>query len=254
MGRPAIITLSVIIPCFNEAPNVDRLPETAFPYFSRQPYDTEYILVDDGSTDETARSMKALSGKNAAIKVISHEVNRGLGAAVISGLQAATGDAVVVLDADMTFDPAQVEALAAEYGEGVDCVVGSPSIGQFRDVPFIRRLMSNAVNRIYGILLGRKVTAASSIFRLYRRHSLLDLNLQRQSFDINAEILFGLIRAGRVVREVPVVLGTRRFGVSKINVSREIRNHLQMFVRIIAWRCRFYGRPAVDKSQSSGRD
>ncbi len=192
--------------------------------------------MDDGSRDSTYPSLTALQHQNPSLVVIHHPDNQGLGAALRTGFNRATGDAVLTLDGDLTFHPRQFPALLKAYEEGADCVLGSPLKGHLENVSLLRSALSHAVNFIYGILLGRPVTSASSIFRLYRATILKALPLESVSFDINAEILFHFIQRGKVVREVPATLTVRTQGVSKINFSREIFNHLKMFARIIGWR------------------
>jgi hypothetical protein len=143
---------------------------------------------------------------------------------------------VLTLDADLTFSPSEVPVLIAAYGLGVDCVMGSPIIGRMRGVPVVRRLLSHGVNAIYKSLLNRSFTGISSLFRLYRASVLKKLDLSCTSFDINAEILFGILAQGGNVVEVPATLGVRQSGVSKIKTSREIKNHLKMFSRILQWK------------------
>jgi dolichol-phosphate mannosyltransferase len=106
-------------------------------------------------------------------------------------------------------------------------------------VPLVRRLLSHGVNLAYRILLGRKITSTSSLFRLYRASAIKTLTLENRSFDINAEIVFKLIQSGANLVEVPVTLLTRTSGVSKISTAREIRNHLTLLVRVFCWRLGF---------------
>jgi len=84
--------------------------------------------------------------------------------------------------------------------------------------------------------MAQPVTAVSSICRLYRTEIVRALPLTSESFDINSEIIFQLLQAGAEIREIPSPLTVRKFGVSKISMGREIRNHFRMFARILFWR------------------
>lgn len=226
--------LSVVVPCHNEEGNLDRFPdEVAAVFQSLGAY--ELILIDDGSTDGTWAKMQELSEKFPVV-LVKNPGNRGMGASLRNGFEKASGDAIVTLDADLTFHPSQTKKLLEAFTDQTDCVMGSPILGTMDGVVPARRFLSEAVNSIYKILLGRNLTAVSSMFRLYRTSSLKSIGITSNSFDINAEILFKMIQKKMNVVEVPVSLERRRFGVSKINIAREIKNHLAMFLRILKWR------------------
>lgn len=231
--------LSVIIPCFQEKDNVKRFPSEVLEIFRRYPFDTEYLLVNDGSTDGSSEEINKLASSNPNVKVFNHPGNLGLGACLITAIPHASGDAILTLDADLTFHPREFAKLYEIYDENVDCVAGSPIAGKLEGVLLVRKVLTKGVNLIYRILLGKDVSAVSSIFRLYRASVLKGLELHSQSFQINAEILTLLIQENRVIREVPVTLTNRKFGRSKINFFREIRNHLRLFGRILIWRLGF---------------
>ena len=228
--------ISVIVPCYNEEENLRRLFPDLLPRLRGLGCELELVLVDDGSKDGTFHAMGDLVKKHPFIKIFRHSKNLGLGATLRTGFSLASGDAVVTLDSDMTFHPDEIPRLLAAYGPRVDCVMGSAFTGRMQGVHPVRRLLSWGVNWIYGRLLGKNFTAVSAVFRLYRASALKALKLQSNSFDINAEILYKLLASGAGVVEVPVTLGRRAYGVSKINVQREIRNHLKMFFRIMKWK------------------
>jgi dolichol-phosphate mannosyltransferase len=230
--------LSIILPCHNEEGNIALWETDLFPVIEKSGIPAEYLVIDDASTDGTLKAAEGLASRRREVKVLRHTWNRGLGAGVRTGLAASTGDAVLTLDSDLTFSPALLPTLLAAFDENVDCVCASPFLGQFEGVGPIRLLLSTSVNWIYRLLLGRPLTAVSSLCRLYRASTIKNLPLRSESFDINAEIIFHLISAGAVIREVPASLSVRRFGHSKISTAREIKNHLKMFVRIIYWRTR----------------
>jgi len=236
MPAENIRKLSVIVPCFNEDLNAHRFQKELIECLNVFSFETEYIFIDDGSTDKTAEIINELTKRNSTVKLYSHERNEGLGAAIKTGLTYATGDAILVVDADLTFHPSQFPLLLEKWEEGVDCVSGSSVKGGFRGVPFIRRLLSVLVNRVYELTLGVPVTSASSIFRLYRKSALDLFTFERNSFDINAEILSQFLLTGHRVVEVPAVLTDRFMGQSKIKIGREIKNHLLMFGKIIYWK------------------
>lgn len=230
--------LSIIFPAFNEAENLKRFPAEVIPEFDKlgEPY--EIVVVDDGSTDQTAAVGESLGPK---VRLVRHPRNMGLGAAIRTGIQSATGDLVVTMDTDLTFAPTLVAQLLARYRQGgADAVSGSPKLaGYGKDIPTYRIFVSKAATIVYSILLGQKISAVSPILRLYRRADVADLPLHATGFDINAEILFHLIRNKKKVAEIPAPLTVRIHGESKLNYAKEMRRHLRLIKRMLAWRLGF---------------
>ena len=225
--------LSVILPCHNEEGNIPLWETGLFPVLAALPFPSECLVIDDGSTDGTLKAAEELARRQPSVKILRHTWNRGLGAGVRTGIAAATGDLILTLDSDLTFPPSLIPAMLDALTPGVACVCASPFLGRFEGVGPLRLFLSAAVNRIYRVLLGHPLTAVSSLCRLYRAAPVKALPLRSESFDINAEIIVFLLRSGTGVAEVPATLSVRRFGASKISTTREIKNHLKMFARIV---------------------
>jgi dolichol-phosphate mannosyltransferase len=226
------VLLSILIPCLNEAENLSRLKGELFPVLERLSVSWEVLVVDDGSRDSTPALLTAL--RRPGLRVLTHPENRGLGAALRTGLAAAEGDWVVPLDADLTFHPGAIgDLLEAQRRTGADCVCGSPFLGGMPGVPLSRRLPSLLLNAFYRGFFDRRVTAYTPMFRLYRTAALRELALSCDGFEISTEILVGLLRAGRKVTEIPVPLTVRTAGVSKLRRLRELRNHAALAWRLL---------------------
>lgn len=228
--------LSVVIPCYNEEQNVQRIVPELFPVLDALDCDTEIILVDDGSADGTLRTIKNIH--RSEIVIVEHGVNKGLGAAVRSGIAAATGDLLIVLDGDFTFHPRLIpDLIKAKHEHGVDFVIGSPYLGHFDSaIPRWRLWISTVANVLYGFLLGKKIKAINTIFRLYKTADLKKIPLEAVGFDINAEILFKLVFSGKLFSEIPAALTQRKYGESKLNYIRETRRHVILIFRILTWK------------------
>ena len=226
--------VSIIVPCFNEEENVQTFREELLPYIKN--YDFELILVDDHSLDDTYRELLKLKRKN--VVVLRHKKNMGMGGAVKTGINAATGDVLITIDADLTFHPRFIKDLIDKYKEtNADCVIGSHVLGKLsEDIPLYRSIISKISNRVYALLLGKKISAITPIFRLYKKNVLKNIEIKSNDFNINAEILFKLIQNKKSIAEVPVTLGVRRFGYSKLNYKKEIINHGQLALKILLWR------------------
>lgn len=231
--------LSVVIPAWNEAKNVGRYPAELLPVLQTIDMPFEVVIVDDGSRDDTARLAEELGDW---VRVVRHERNRGLAAALRTGFAAARGELLVTLDADLTFAPDLIPKLLERFQAGdVDIVSGSPKLAGFGDeIPTYRVLVSHAATAVYSNLLGQHVTAVSPILRLYRTADLQGLELCSAGFEINAEILYCLIRRGKRVAEIPAPLTQRIHGQSSLNYRREMLRHLKLVRRMVNWRLANY--------------
>jgi dolichol-phosphate mannosyltransferase len=232
--------ISVIIPLFNEEENVLLYPKYLFPIAEsiiRQfGEDCEFILVDDGSRDRTLERLNALQEGTKDIIVVPHGTNKGMGAAIRTGLAHAHGTLVITMDSDLTYKPEDIGKLLSAYQESkADCISASPYRG--KDLaneissPF-RLLISKAVNFLYRVLLRNDITCVSGIFRLYKKESLDELTLTSNNFEIDAEIISKLILNGRSVREIGVKLYKREYGESKLDVRKEVQNNLRILNKI----------------------
>jgi dolichol-phosphate mannosyltransferase len=229
------LLLTIVVPAWNEADNLRRYSSELLPVLERLQMPYEVVVVDDGSTDDTRRIAEAMGP---AVRVVSHEQNRGLGAAIRTGFAAARGELVVTLDADLTFSPLLIGQLLERFQRGdVDVVTGSPKLaGYGEDIPSYRIVISRVATLVYSTILGTWVTAVSPIFRLYRRDDLNELDLKSVGFDINAEILFALLKKGKRLAEIPAPLTQRIHGQSRLNYRKEIVRHLRLSARMAAWR------------------
>lgn len=227
--------ISFIFPAYNEAENLRRFPMEVIPVFDLLGQEYEVIVVDDGSFDDTATIARTLGPK---VRLVQHEKNKGLGAAVRTGIASAQGNLVITMDTDLTFAPKDVSKLLDRYAMGdVDVVSGSPkTAGYGKDIPSYRVLIGKMSTLIYSLIFGSKITAVTPIFRLYKRADLIDLPLTATGFDINAEILFYLVRRGKRVGEVPTMLTQRIHGESKLDYRKEMKRHLRLVWRMLKMR------------------
>lgn len=230
--------LSVIIPAFNEERNLERIPSELLPVLDSLGVSYEVVIVNDGSSDRTQLVAQRLCRKHRSIRLLVHPKNKGLGEAMKTGLHTSSGTLVAYLDADFTFHPSELPKLLEKYNEGgYDCVIGTPFARDSGTKMQLHRLiLSKSVNLLYRLSLGRPVTSISAIFRLYRRSALVRAGMKSADFDVNAEILFSMLKLGMSVVEVPVTLTARIYGESKMNNVREIKNHLKLLSEVVKWR------------------
>ncbi len=228
--------LTIVIPCFNEeagiAPLVERLIElrtslTQLPTF-------RVILVDDGSTDETWPLMLEAAARYPWLELLRHSHNRGITAAVMTGIQAAGTQWVATMDSDCTYDPMQLHALIDAVDDDVAMVTASPyhAHGKVVGVPKWRLWLSRAASRAYAVVLGQSIHTYTSCFRLYRRSAVASLTCQDNGFVGITELLWLVIRGGGKVVETPAVLTSRRLGYSKLRTLPVMFGHLRLISRI----------------------
>lgn len=203
------IELSLVFPAHNEAVNIRETLQRALQVTSRLAGNAEIIVVDDGSTDETAAEVAAFEG----VRLVQHPHNRGYGAALRSGFAAARGDWLFFTDADLQFDLAEMETLLEQAGQW-DVVVGYRAP---RKDPWIRRVNARAWGMLVGALFATGVRDINCAFKLLRRDVLEQIDVSSTGAFINTELLAGARRAGFSICEVPVSHYPRLHGVQSGN-------------------------------------
>lgn len=227
---------SFVVPCFQE--------EAAVPSFRAvlpRIEATEIVFVDDGSTDQTAAQLDALLADDARVRVVTHDVNRGVGAAMRTGIAATSGDIVVVYDVDRTYPIDDARALIDAVEGGADLATASPFLdaGDTDDVPWPRLLLSRGAVAAYRWALGPRADSIRTFtcaFRAYRGDWIRGLAFESDGFPAAAEILGRALLDGRRVVELPSTLGVRTAGESKMRVGKALRGHLGIVRRLRALR------------------
>ena len=196
----------------------------------------ETVLVDDGSTDATAAAAAAWCAAGAGRRLVRHEVNRGFGAGLRSGVAATTGDVVVSYDADCAYPARDVVKLLDVVASGADIASATPFAegAEFRAGPF-RRLLSWGCSALYRVALrGRAggVRTFTCAFRAYRGDLVRGLRWEADGFLAAAEIVSRALLGGARVVEVPSTLRERVAGVSKMKVVRTAFGHLRLVSRL----------------------
>jgi dolichol-phosphate mannosyltransferase len=221
-----------VIPAYNERENIPNLLADLGPV--ARELGARVIFVDDGSTDGTAEAIEAHSD-SVHLAIVRHEVNRGLGTAINSGLRAALGeskddDAIVTLEADNTSDLSDLPRMLESFQAGADVVLASVYApgGRILGVAPWRLAASKSVSNVFRYTGGlREIHTLSSLYRVYRAGTLRRaaetygyLLVREPGFAANVELLLKLYNAGATVAEVPTVNDwSRRLGTSKMNLK-----------------------------------
>ena len=186
--------LSVIIPVYNEAETILELVERV----RQLPLEKELVLVDDSSSDGSDEILSRL-GSDADTIVLTHPVNRGKGVAIATALRVASGDVVVIQDADLEYDPNDFLKLIEPIEQGVAQVVYG-----VRDLSSQRAIM-RAGNRfltwLTGVLFGVRLRDMETCYKMMTRSVYQLLSLECPRFDVEAEITAKILRAGFSIHE-----------------------------------------------------
>ena len=229
--------LSIIIPCYNEydsidilAPRLDQLLNRLNPDFK-----TELIFVDDGSVDNTYQRLEETYNSREAVYLLRHDQNRGLGAAVQTGLAQAVGCFIATIDSDCTYDPLIIPDMLLKMGPDVDVITASPYApgGQVLNVPPYQILISQWCSKMYRFILSSKIHTFTSMFRIYRRCAIEKISFKSTTFLSMAEILIRAIQLQMNVQEYAATLSARQFGDSKRKIVHLTFEHLKLMVGII---------------------
>lgn len=232
-----MLSLGVIIPCYNEEESLPQLKERLKEFDSaiKKNYKPEYYFIDDGSTDKTYAILKEYFQAEEH-HVIKHEVNSNLGAALKTGIAAAKhNERLCFLDSDCTYDPMIIVPMFEQVESGADVVVVSPyhPQGGVEGVPKWRLSLSLGLSRIYRLVLRANIYTFTAMVWAARTDALPTKLSEKNDFTFLTENLFAILRAGKKVEEKPTVLSQRKFGQSKMRVLSTIKSHLGIIKKIL---------------------
>ncbi|MDP3989951.1 MAG: glycosyltransferase family 2 protein [archaeon] len=230
--------LSIIIPCYNEEEGIAPLRNKLSPILDSllTEWELELLFIDDGSKDKTCEKIKEnFSKESYNAQIFKHEVNQNLGAAMRTGFSHATGDVIVTMDSDCTYDVEEIFSLLNEIKKGADVVTASPyhPLGGVENVPKYRLVLSRSISAIYRSLTNSKLHTYTALFRAQKKEVVQNISFKSNNFLATAEFLINAINNGYVVKEVPMVLRVRQYGVSKMRLLKVIRSHLKYVLFII---------------------
>ena len=205
--------LSVVVPAYNEAATI----EAVLRQLQQVPLRLEVIAVDDASTDDTGAILDRLVGTGLVQQVLHHETNRGKGAALRSGIAAATGRVIVAQDADLEYDPAELPRLLAPIKEGrADAVYGSRfQGGPHRVLFFWHAVGNNFLTLLSNMFTNLNLTDMETCYKLVRADLLKRLPLRSERFGIEVELTARLAQAGARIWELPISYSGRTYAEGK---------------------------------------
>jgi hypothetical protein len=220
------VQVSVVIPCLNEADNIVRCVTLAQEVLDENQLSGEVIVVDNGSEDGSAELAEAAGA------TVVREPRRGYGRAYLSGFEAARGDYIVMIDADLTYDFREIPRFVKELDDGAEVVMGNrmQSI-QPGAMPWLNRYVGNPVmSRSINLLFRTHVRDPQCGMRALRRDALPRLDLHSWGFEFASEMVFRAARLGLDVRQFPITLHPRGGGAPKLSPIRDGWRNLRLML------------------------
>jgi glycosyltransferase involved in cell wall biosynthesis len=207
------VKLSIIIPAYNEKNTIKeiiRRVRTA----ELDGIEKEIIVVDDGSTDGTKDVLKM--EEDSGLRVIYHSRNRGKGASIRSALAYATGDLIVIQDADLEYDPDDLNRLIAPVlKKKAEVVYGSRFTGEHRNMFFWHYVGNRFLSLLTNILYNTTLSDMETCYKLFSRESIKSIKVKSDRFEFEPEITAKILRKGIRIYEVPISYTGREFSEGK---------------------------------------
>lgn len=212
--------ISIIIPVFNEEATVAQVIDKVFNLKLPGGLKKEIIVVNDGSTDQTD---KKLAGNKNNFKYFSHQKNLGKGAAIKSGLEKASGDLILIQDADLEYDPIFIEKLLEPIrNHQAEVVYGTRLInyplklwGKNKTILPTHLLANKFLTALTNILYGSNLTDMETGYKIFSRKVFGSINLKSDKFDFEAEVTSKVLKRGIKIIEVPIVTKPRTYKEGK---------------------------------------
>ncbi len=212
--------LSIIVPTFKERENLPELLKRIFKVFEKEDIKGEVIVVDDNSQDGTEEFVKEYS-ENKAVRAVVRKNEKGLASACVEGFKAATGDVLLVMDADLQHPPEKIPGLLNAISDGADIAIGSRYAkgGSLGDWGIGRKIVSKGASGLASLFFGKlkNVEDKESGFFAFKRSVIENVDLKPVGYKILLEIL--VVGSYNRVEEVGFEFGLRKKGDSKLGVS-----------------------------------
>jgi len=203
--------LSIIIPVYNEEKTVEKVLKRVFDL--SLDCQKEIIVIDDGSTDGTGQVLSNLKGKLDFI-LLSHSENSGKGKALRTGIERASGEAIIIQDADLEYNPENWKEMLKEFN-GNNVVYGSRNIDPKRKGYSHCILGVWLLTKVNNLLFNSKLTDTYTCYKLIPANLIKSLGLRSNGFEIEAEMTAKILKKGIPIKEIPIDYSPRKFKEGK---------------------------------------
>ena len=213
--------LSVVIPAHNEAETLDATVSMLTTALETAHIAHEIVVVNDNSTDGTDDVLVALARRYGTVRVVDNAAPNGFGFAVRAGLDACHGDAIAIVMADGSDDPADLITYHNKLKEGYDCVFGSRFIrgGRVIDYPIHKLILNRLANTFIQVLFRQRFNDFTNAFKIYRREVIAGLQpLLSYHFNLTVELPLKALIRGYSFAVIPISWENRKHGISKLKI------------------------------------
>lgn len=210
--------ITIVAPVYNEEDNIKLLADEIIDVLKKREVEAEIIFIDDGSTDNSVKIIKDLTAQNHQIKAIFLKRNYGQTAAMSAGIELASGDILIPMDADLQNDPSDIWALIDKLNEGYDLVSGWRK--NRRDKFFSRKFPSILANKLISVVTKVKLNDYGCTLKAYRKNIISEINLYGE---MHRFIPVFVKQLGGSITEIEVNHRERKYGKSKYGIGRVSR-------------------------------
>lgn len=230
--RPSARGVTIVVPAYDEEDGIEGVVERLSKLALGVP--VEILVVDDGSRDKTAQVLRTIQPRYPALRVVTHHVNKGYGAALKTGFAAAKHDVVVITDGDGTYPEAKIAELLARIDDGAEMAVGSRT-GLDVHIPLVRRPAKAFLRWLASYLAGTPIPDLNSGLRAFRRELVMRYRpILPQGFSFTTTITLASLTNDHRVDYVTIDYA-KRSGSSKIRPIRDTLGFTQLIVRTVLY-------------------
>ena len=207
-----MLSLSIIIPCYNERATVTEIVQRVRACAP----DAEIVVVDDGSTDGSRDVLRELEGQP-NLRILYHDRNRGKGAAVRAGIAAAAGEVILIQDADLEYDPRDYPRLLQPIEEGrAEVVYGSRFLGGPRRAMLFWHMVANLLLTLMtNVLFNTILSDMETGYKVFKAEVIKGIPLRARRFDFEPEVTAKVLKRGYRIYEVPITFTPREYWEGK---------------------------------------
>jgi glycosyltransferase involved in cell wall biosynthesis len=207
------VRLSVVIPVYNEVGTIQEIVSRV----QAVDLEKEIIIVDDGSTDGTRELLQEITLSHETVRILYHDLNQGKGAALRTGFEGATGDIVIIQDADLEYDPREYPVLLEPILDGrADIVYGSRFLGGPHRVLFFWHYLGNKfLTLLSNALTNLNLSDMETCYKVFRREVLSDIELKSNRFGFEPEFTAKVAKKGFRIYETPISYSGRTYAEGK---------------------------------------